>query len=165
MVTLGIDPGTATMGYGLVRETPQGLSLVDFGVLTTPASMPLPRRLQALYQGLLEIIARHRPAHAAVEQLFFARNARTALVVGQAIGVALLASANGGIPVSEYTPLQVKQAIADYGRGSKTQVQTMVRMLLNLDFVPQPDDASDALAVAICHINTMRFAEMVGRKQ
>ncbi|MBI2864957.1 MAG: crossover junction endodeoxyribonuclease RuvC [Chloroflexi bacterium] len=162
MVTLGIDPGTAAMGYGLVRQAPAGLSLIDYGVITTPASLPLPRRLQVLYQGLMEIIARHEPSHAAVEQLFFAKNARTALVVGQARGVALLAAANSGVPVSEYTPLQVKQAIADYGRGSKYQVQIMVRMLLNLDTVPQPDDAADALAVAICHINTMRFTTLIG---
>lgn len=165
MVTLGIDPGTAAMGYGLVKETSQGLSLVDYGVLTTPASLPLPRRLQVLYQGLLEIIAHHNPSHAAVEQLFFAKNARTALVVGQARGVALLAAANSGIPVGEYTPLQIKRGIADYGRGSKVQIQYMVRLLLGLDFLPEPDDAADALAVAICHINTMRFAAMLGDKQ
>ncbi|MDO8673278.1 MAG: crossover junction endodeoxyribonuclease RuvC [Dehalococcoidia bacterium] len=165
MVTLGIDPGTAKMGYGLVREGPNGLCLVDYGVLTTPASQPLPRRLQVLYQGLMALIARHKPSYAAVEQLFFAKNARTAFVVGQARGVVLLAAANSDVPVSEYTPLHVKQAIADYGRGSKFQVQTMVKLLLNLDALPEPDDAADALAIAICHINTMKYTRMIGGQQ
>jgi crossover junction endodeoxyribonuclease RuvC len=127
------------------------LEVLDFGALTTPASLPLSNRLSALFDGLLQVIDRSRPTEAAVEQLFFARNVQSALAVGQARGVALLAAARHGLPVSEYTPLQVKQAVAGYGRATKEQVQTMVKVMLGLDHLPQPDDAADALAIAICH--------------
>lgn len=161
MLVLGIDPGTAITGYGLVREEDEGLALVDYGVITTPAGQPLPERLQTIYQGLAAVIRKHNPKTAAVEELFFSRNARTALSVGHARGVALLALADAGLPIYEYKPLAVKQAIAGYGGADKLQVQEMVRMLLNLDHVPHPDDAADAVAVAICHVHSARMAELV----
>ena len=165
MLVLGIDPGTAITGYGLVRETEEGLALVDCGVITTPAGQPLPARLQAIYRGLAEIAGQHRPDAAAVEELFFSRNARTALSVGHARGVTLLALADAGLPIYEYKPLQVKQAIAGYGGADKQQVQQMVAMLLNLDAAPQPDDAADAVAVAVCHIHSATMAALLAGEQ
>jgi len=150
-VVLGIDPGTAILGYGVVAVDGEALEAVDFGVLTTPVSLPLTSRLLLLFDGLIGVIERTVPAEVAVEQLFFAKNVQSALAVGQARGVALLAAARHGLPVSEYTPLQVKQAVAGYGRATKMQVQSMVRVMLSLSELPQPDDAADALAIAICH--------------
>jgi crossover junction endodeoxyribonuclease RuvC len=161
VLVLGIDPGTAITGYGLVRETEEGLALVDCGVITTTPDQPLPVRLQGVYHGLADIARRHQPDAAAVEELFFSRNARTALSVGHARGVALLALAEAGLPVYEYKPLQVKQAIAGYGGAEKQQVQQMVSLLLNLDEVPRPDDAADAVAVAVCHIHSATMAALL----
>ncbi|HFD40425.1 MAG TPA: crossover junction endodeoxyribonuclease RuvC [Anaerolineae bacterium] len=161
MLTLGIDPGTAITGYGLVREGAEGLRLVDCGVITTPAGQPLAERLQTIYRGLAELIAAHRPDAAAVEELFFSRNVRTALSVGHARGVTLLALADAGLPIYEYKPLEVKQAIAGYGGADKRQVQEMVRMLLNLESIPRPDDAADAVAVAVCHIHSARMRALI----
>ncbi len=161
MLTLGIDPGTAITGYGLVREGTEGLRLVDCGVITTPAGQPLAERLQTIYRGLAELIAAHRPDAAAVEELFFSRNVRTALSVGHARGVTLLALADAGLPIYEYKPLEVKQAIAGYGGADKRQVQEMVRMLLNLESIPRPDDAADAVAVAVCHIHSARMRALI----
>jgi crossover junction endodeoxyribonuclease RuvC len=157
-VVLGVDPGIAITGYGIVRQKQDVLESVVYGVITTPAGLPLPRRLQHLYQELVTLIDRYRPAEASVEELFFARNARTALSVGHARGVILLALADGGLPTYEYTPLQVKQAITGYGRASKEQMQEMVRLLLQLQAIPQPDDAADALGVAICHVHSLSTA-------
>ena len=161
MLVLGIDPGTAITGYGLVREDRAGLTLLDCGVVTTPAGHPLPERLQAIYQGLASVIQEHQPEAAAVEELFFSRNVRTALSVGHARGVTLLCLADAGLPVFEYKPLEVKQAVAGYGGADKRQVQEMVRMLLELDSVPQPDDAADAVAVAVCHIHSARMLALM----
>jgi len=163
MLTLGVDPGTATTGYGLVSGTGDRLSLIECGVVATLAEEALPRRLQTIYAGLTSIIRRYHPEAAAVEELFFSRNARTALAVGQARGVALLAAAHAGLPVYEYTPLQVKQAVAGYGRADKEQVQAMVRVLLGLDHIPQPDDAADAVAIAICHLFSFGLQQRLGR--
>lgn len=155
MLVLGIDPGTATTGYGLVQENQDGsLTAVGFGVITTEAGVEMPERLLALYRELTEILLLHRPQSGAVEKLFFQRNVTTAISVGQARGVALLALAQHEIPVSEYTPMEIKQAVAGYGGADKQQVQQMVRALLNLDEIPRPDDAADALAVAICHLHS-----------
>jgi len=151
MRTLGIDPGTAIMGWGIVDEAAGKLSLVDFGALTTPAGMPHPERLVLLYDGLRQILERHRPETAAIEELFFGKNVNTAITVGQARGVALLALAQFSLAVHEYKPLQVKQAVAGYGGADKKQMQEMVRITLGLTAIPRPDDAADALAVAICH--------------
>jgi crossover junction endodeoxyribonuclease RuvC len=156
-VTLGIDPGTAIVGYAVVEARNQSLKLIACDVITTPAGMPLAQRLQTIYQRLLEIIQTYQPAEGAMEELFFAKNARTALTVGHARGVIMLALANGGLPIAEYTPRQVKQAVTGYGNADKVQVGEMVRILLNLRAVPRPDDAADAAAVAICHLNTVPF--------
>jgi len=157
VLVLGVDPGTAILGYGLVRQEGSALRAVDYGVLTTPAGLALAERLCMLYAGLNQLLARHRPDAASVEQLFFTKNVKTALAVGHARGVTLLALANAGLPIHEYTPLQVKQAVLGRGRGDKLQMQTMVRMLLGLPGIPQPDDAADALAIAICHLNLARY--------
>jgi crossover junction endodeoxyribonuclease RuvC len=153
-VVLGIDPGTAIMGYSVVSARGNTLSMIACDVITTPAGMLLAQRLQIIFQGLNEVIATYQPDEAAMEELFFAKNARTALTVGHARGVALLALANGGLTVAEYTPKQVKQAVTGYGGADKIQVGEMVRILLHLHAVPRPDDAADAAAVAICHLNT-----------
>ncbi len=190
MITLGIDPGTAIMGYGLVesgalvredRAGPQtqaqahstgagggsmrvgqsDLRLIEYGALVTPANTPTVERLPMLYRGLMDLIAEYKPDAMAIEELFFNKNVRTALAVGQARGVAILAAAHAGIPVAEYTPLQVKQAVVGYGRATKEQVQSMVRILLNMDHIPRPDDAADALAIAICHIHSQAYRQIV----
>lgn len=160
MLALGIDPGTATTGYGFVRATDQGdLEAVDYGVVLTPAGESPEKRLLLLYQQLKQLILLHRPQSAAVEKLFFQRNVTTAIAVGQARGVILLSLAEAGISVSEYTPLEVKQAVVGYGGAPKKQVQQMVRVILRLDEIPKPDDAADALAIAICHLHSTRLAE------
>ena len=153
-MALGIDPGTAIVGYAVVAAKGDELKMIVCDVITTPARMPLAERLQHIYQGLIEIIGMYSPQEAAIEELFFAKNTRTAMTVGQARGVAMLALANGGLSISEYTPKQVKQAVTGYGDARKEQVGEMVRILLKLPSVPRPDDAADAAAVAICHLNT-----------
>ncbi|MCL4561090.1 MAG: crossover junction endodeoxyribonuclease RuvC [Chloroflexi bacterium] len=158
MVIIGVDPGTATTGYGLVTESEDGdPELIDFGVIVTPANLGMPNRLALIYARLTEIILLHHPESGAVEKLFFQRNVTTALSVGQARGVALLAMAQGGVKVAEYTPMEIKQAVSGYGGADKNQIQQMVRVLLRLPDIPRPDDAADALAVAICHLNSYRF--------
>ncbi len=160
MLVLGIDPGTATTGYGLVRDTSDGLAVVDFGVIITPAGMKQEQRLLHLYSQLNSIIDLHRPDTGAVEKLFFSRNVTTAITVGQARGVVLLAMAQSNMPVGEYTPMEVKQAVAGYGGADKSQVQQMVRALLGLKDIPKPDDAADALAIAICHLHSSRYLSL-----
>lgn len=170
-VILGLDPGSGLMGYGVVELQAGKFRPVDFGAVSTPAGWPLARRLLLLYQELCGIIARTDPQCVAVESLFFNVNARTALAVGQARGVALLSCAQSNREVFEYTPQQVKQGVVGYGRADKRQVQEMVRLLLKLDKIPRPDDAADALAVAICHANSLGFrgrlaaAEARGKRQ
>ena len=161
MLAIGIDPGTATTGYGLVRENQDGsLSVVDYGAILTPADMPMPLRLLELYKKIKEILFLHRPESSAVERLFFQRNVRTAISVGQGRGVVLLALAESGVEVMEYTPLEVKQAGVGYGGADKRQVQSMVKAILNLDEIPTPDDAADALAIAICHLHSARIRQL-----
>jgi crossover junction endodeoxyribonuclease RuvC len=157
MLVIGIDPGTATTGYGLVRETPSGLEMVAYGAVITPAGMPQEQRLLLLYEQLRDILLLHRPESGAVEKLFLGKNVTTAISVGQARGVALLSLAQAGISVGEYTPMEVKQAVAGYGGAQKPQVQEMVRALLQLERIPRPDDAADALAIAICHLHSARL--------
>ncbi len=161
---LGIDPGIAVMGYGLVEDNNDELTTIDYGCLSTSAKQATPDRLLTLYWALIDLIERHQPSEAAVE-LFVARNLGTALTVGQARGVAILAAANKGLPVYEYTPLEVKQNVTGYGHGSKRQIQEMVRIQLGLHSVPQPDDAADALAVAICHISKAHLSQLLARSQ
>jgi crossover junction endodeoxyribonuclease RuvC len=162
MLVVGIDPGTATTGYGLVRDTKDGsLQVVDYGVLLTPAGQNMPDRLVSLYKQLNELILLHQPDSGAVEKLFFQKNVRTALSVGQARGVVLLAMAQKELPIAEYTPLEIKQAVVGYGNAEKAQVQQMVKALLGLTDIPRPDDAADALAVAICHLHSFRFRQLL----
>jgi len=157
MLVIGIDPGTASTGFGLVEERPnRDLAVVEFGVIKTSAQMSMPERLAILYEGLTDLLAKHRPIEAAVEKLYFQKNVRTAISVAQGRGVALLALARAQVAVAEYTPLEVKQAVAGYGAAAKGQIQQMVRTLLQLDEIPKPDDAADALAIAICHLSSMR---------
>ncbi len=157
-LVLGIDPGTATTGYGLVRESPDGsLEAVAYGTIQTPAGKPAHTRLSMLYGRLSELLLLHQPDDCAVEKLFFQRNISTALAVGQARGVIMLAISEAGLDLAEYTPNEVKQAVTGYGSAVKKQVQEMVRVLLSLPEVPRPDDAADALAVAICHMHTQRY--------
>ncbi len=159
---LGIDPGTATMGWGVVRKESSRLRYVQHGAITTPSSWEMPRRLGRLFDGVTELIEGYRPDAVAVEELFFNTNVTTAITVGQARGVAMLAAYRAGAPVSEYTPLQVKQAVTSYGRADKRQVQEMVRTLLNLREIPRPDDAADGLAIAITHAFSGRMSGKVG---
>src|ERR687894_1489230 len=153
---LGIDPGTATMGWGVVRQEGSRLRYVQHGAITTPSNWTMPRRLGRLFDGVTQLVEGYRPDTVAVEELFFNTNVTTAITVGQARGVALLAAYQAGIEVAEYTPLQVKQAITSYGRADKRQVQEMVKALLNLREIPRPDDAADGLAIAITHAFTSR---------
>lgn len=157
-LALGIDPGTATTGYGLVRLEPDGsLLAVKYGVITTPKNTPPADRLVMLYDQMQELLREQKPDTAAVEKLFFQRNITTAIAVGQARGVMLLSLAQAGLEVFEYTPNEIKQAVAGYGSAGKRQMQEMVRVLLALESIPKPDDAADALAVAITHLNTNRY--------
>jgi crossover junction endodeoxyribonuclease RuvC len=158
MLVIGLDPGTAITGYGIVRDDEEGgLLAVDYGVIETPSKLSMPERLLKLHQGLSEVINLHRPENSAVEKLFFQKNVKTAISVGQARGVALLALAEKQLPISEYAPMEVKQAVAGYGGADKKQVQLMVKALLNLETLPRPDDAADALAVAICHLHSAQM--------
>jgi len=151
VLTLGIDPGVSATGYGLVKKRGEDLTSVEYGVITPGSELSPAQRLRVICDELEEIIVRHRPTDVAVERLFFSRNARTALAVGETRGVALLAAAKNDLPVYEYTPLEVKESLVGYGRATKGQVQEMVGVILDLDSIPQPDHAADALAVAICH--------------
>jgi len=160
VLVLGVDPGTAITGYALVRQEEE-LDLVDYGAIMTPAGTPLPDRLLVIHTTLTTLIERYRPEAVAVEELFFSKNVRTAMSVGQARGVVLLAAAQAILPVYEYKPAEVKQAVAGYGNAPKEQMQEMVRLLLNLDRVPEPDDAADAVAVAVCHLHSARLRQLM----
>ena len=160
-LVLGIDPGTATTGFGLVRNTKDGtLELVAYGTIKTPPDIAAHKRLSILYHQLNDILLLHCPTVCAVEKLFFQRNVSTAIAVGQARGVLMLAISEAGLDVFEYTPNEVKQAVAGYGNAGKNQVQEMVKVLLCLAEKPKPDDAADALAIAITHLNTQRYGEI-----
>jgi crossover junction endodeoxyribonuclease RuvC len=166
ILILGIDPGIGTTGYGLVEESPDGaLSLVAYGVISTPPNSPIPSRLQEIYSSVAGLIKKYQPAGSAIEKLLFGKNVTTAMAVGQARGVTILALADGGLSVAEYTPASVKEAVAGYGNASKGQVQDMVRVLLNLDNIPKPDDAADALAIAITHIHASRYQQLYNEGQ
>lgn len=164
MVILGIDPGMAIVGYGVIEEKNNSLIPIDYGAITTPSTMETPQRLVTIYDGIKELIERYKPDEVAIEELFFNKNVKTALTVGHARGVAVLAAAKTELPLYEYTPLQVKQSVVGYGRAEKAQVQQMVKILLNLKDIPRPDDAADALAVGICHSNCADMGRKYGRK-
>ena len=157
MIVLGIDPGTAITGYGLVTEENGQAAALAYGAITTPSDLPLPDRLLLIHRELGAVIDQYRPDQSAVEQLFFNKNVRTALAVGHARGVVLLTLAQANVPIYEYTPLEVKQAVTGNGRADKRQVQQMVTLLLSLSQIPKPDDVADALAVAICHLHSARL--------
>ncbi|MFQ5934720.1 MAG: crossover junction endodeoxyribonuclease RuvC [Dehalococcoidia bacterium] len=152
MRVLGIDPGTVRMGFGVLDERDGKTSLTQCGVLKAPADLPIEARLQQLYDALLEIVDEWRPDQVAIEEPFVNRNVRSAMMVGEAKAVAILAATGRGVPVSRYAPRQVKQAVTSYGGSDKEQVQEMVRLQLGLDTPPEPLDASDAIAVALCHL-------------
>jgi crossover junction endodeoxyribonuclease RuvC len=163
MKILGIDPGYAILGYGLVEMRGSRFSLCDYGAITTAADASLPDRLKFLYASLTDIIAKHDPDAASVEELFFNSNAKTALLVGQARGAVVLACVNSGLRIYEYTPLQIKQGLTGYGRADKAQIQAMVKTILHLDETPKPDDAADALAAAICHGHSAAYLTRVAK--
>ena len=151
---LGIDPGTATMGWGVIRQEGPRLCYVQHGAIRTPSTWEMPRRLGRLFDGVAELARGYRPEAVAIEELFFNTNVSTAMTVGQARGVAILAAYRAGVPIAEYTPLEVKQAVTSYGGAEKRQVQEMVKSLLKLPEIPRPDDAADGLALGICHAFT-----------
>jgi crossover junction endodeoxyribonuclease RuvC len=160
MRVLGVDPGTASTGYGVVEEDQDGLRALAYGVVRTRAGQAMPERLQTIHRELLELAQEWEPGAAAVEEVYFGVNVRTAISVGQARGVALLALADAGLQVAEYSPLTVKHALTGYGGADKRQMQEMVRLLLRLAETPRPDDAADALAVAVCHLHSARLRGM-----
>lgn len=151
MIILGIDPGYAIVGYGVLEYKNNKFKVIEYGAITTDASMDMFDRFKSIYDDICEVMERTKPDFMAIEELFFNSNQKTAINVAQARGVILLAAMNRGIQIFEYTPLQVKQAVAGYGRAEKKQVQQMVRLLLGLKEVPRPDDTADAVAIAICH--------------
>lgn len=162
MLIFGIDPGYATLGYGLVRKIGNRFEPITYGVIKTDPKTPTEKRLEILYDGLQELIDEYQPDVMAVEELFFNQNAKSAIQVGQARGVILLLGAKAGVPVFEYTPLQVKQGVVGYGRATKLQVRTMVKTLLNLPDLPKKADSADALAIAICHGHSEPMLKRLG---
>ena len=165
MRILGIDPGTVTMGYGVIEAKDDEITLIDGNALTTPERSPIGERLSYMYHRLLEIMSRYQPDAVAIEQPFMAKNVKAALAIGKAQAIAILAAANRGIPSYEYPPAKVKQRVASYGAGSKEQVQEMVRLQLGLSEVPQPSDAADALAVAICHWRETHLSNLLAESE
>jgi crossover junction endodeoxyribonuclease RuvC len=157
---LGIDPGTATTGYGVVDAVDGRLTAVTYGTNATSAKDNMPQRLQSIYQQINELLIEFQPDSAGIEELFFGRNITTAITVGQARGVLILALANAGLPIGEYSPPKIKESVTGYGKADKAQVQMMIRNLLNLEETPRPDDAADGLAVAITHYHYQRFESL-----
>jgi crossover junction endodeoxyribonuclease RuvC len=165
VVVLGIDPGTASLGWGIIKRTEEVAYKVEaYGCIKTDKSNLFSRRLEEIHRELSKIIKKYEPDIAAVEQLFFAKNVKTAISVGEARGVAILAAAQANLAVAEYTPLQVKQSLVGYGRAEKKQMQKMLKVLLGLEDIPKPDDAADALAIALCHLNSERMGK-VGKRE
>lgn len=156
MIIIGIDPGTAAIGFGIIKKEEE-ISLIDYGCIKTPTNLTTAKRLEELYNQLIKLIKKHKPDIMAVEDIFFFKNLKTAIKVSQARGVILLTAAKSKISVFECTPLQIKQAVTGYGRAEKIQVQKMVKTLLNLKEIPKPDDAADALAAAICCAHTTQY--------
>ena len=157
MIILGIDPGIAIVGYGVIEYDGFKMKLIDYGAILTPAGMKLPERLDIIFDSMTQLMERFEPDAVAFEELFFAKNVKTGIDVAQARGVSLMATYKKNKALYEYTPLQVKQAVVGYGRADKHQVQTMVKTILSLAEIPKPDDAADAVAVAICHAQTVNY--------
>lgn len=160
MIILGIDPGIAITGFGLIEYSGNRFEVINYGAVTTDSKMPMPERLKKIYDDLDYVINLYKPEAVVIEELFFNTNAKTAIVVGQARGVAVLVAANNQKEIFEYTPLQVKQGVVGYGRADKNQVQQMIKTILKLDKVPKPDDVADALAIAICHAHSGKFKNL-----
>ena len=160
MIILGIDPGLATLGYGVIEVNNDRRRLIQFGTLTTPAGQPMPQRLRAIFQGMNQLMDIYNPDDVAFEELFFSKNITTGMAVSAARGVALVAVVERTDNLYEYTPMQIKQAVTGYGGADKHQVQQMVKMLLNMKDIARPDDAADALAVALTHANSMHMKKM-----
>ena len=160
MIILGIDPGLATLGYGVIEADNNRRRLIQFGTLTTPAGQPMPQRLRAIFQGMNQLMDIYQPDDVAFEELFFSKNITTGMAVSAARGVALVAVVQRTDNLYEYTPMQIKQAVTGYGGADKHQVQQMVKMLLNMKDIARPDDAADALAVALTHANSMTMKKM-----
>ena len=160
MIILGIDPGLATLGYGVIEVENDRRRLIQFGTLTTPAGQPMPQRLRAIFQGMNQLMDIYQPDDVAFEELFFSKNITTGMAVSAARGVALVAVVERTDNLYEYTPMQIKQAVTGYGGADKHQVQQMVKMLLNMKDIARPDDAADALAVALTHANSMNMKKM-----
>lgn len=158
MRIIGIDPGTATTGFGVIEAGERTFSLIEGGVIKTQANSPAAGRLTVIYDDLRGVIADTKPDAVSIEKLFFAQNVTTAMAVSQARGVIMLCAQQAGLPIYEYTPLQIKQAITGYGRADKKQMQEMVKVMLKLDQVPKPDDCADALAAAICHAMSSKIS-------
>ena len=161
MRIMGIDPGTVAMGYGVVEDRDNKINLIDYGAMMAPARSPIGQRLSYIYHQLLEIIQRYKPDVVAIEQPFIAKNAKSALAIGRAQAVAILAAANQEVPTYEYTPTQIKQRVANYGASSKEQIQEMVKLQLGMAQIPQPSDAADALAVALCHLSEIQLSNLL----
>lgn len=164
MLVLGIDPGTIIAGYGLVDNADGNLKMVAYGVIKSPQKLPVPERLSKLYYGLKAVVEKYHPDVVAVEMPFVSNNVSTAFIIGRAQAVAILVAANRSIPVFEYSPAKIKQAVSSYGASSKEQIQQMVKLHLNLPEIPEPADASDALAVAICHLNENHLNNLIANK-
>lgn len=161
MIILGIDPGIATLGYGVIEKDARGnCRAVDYGVVVTPKEEGLPVRLAMLEEGISKILEKHKPDEVAMEELFFSKNITTGIAVAHARGVALLTCVKACGKLYEYTPMQIKQALTGYGRAEKRQIQSVVTSLLHLQTIPKPDDAADALAIALCHASASRFGDM-----
>lgn len=156
MIILGIDPGYATVGYGVIEYNGNSFRTIDYGAVTSPANLPFPRRLEMVYDGICELCEKFKPDAVSVEELFFNTNLKTGIAVSHGRGVILLAIQKCNIPFYEYTPLQVKQSVVGYGRAEKKQVMIMTKTLLGLEKIPKPDDAADALALAICHAHAAK---------
>ncbi len=164
MLIMGIDPGIAISGYGFLKKNDIDIEVLEYGVLTTDAKDTVPERLKHIFKGYTELMTRYKPSAVAIEELFFNKNAKTIINVGQARGIAILAAALLDIDVFEYTPLQVKQSVVGYGRADKIQVQDMIKLILKLRERPRPDDAADALAVALCHIHSNKLQNIIDKK-
>ena len=165
MKVLGIDPGTIAMGYGVIETKDDEVAMINCGALIAPTRSSIGERLSFLYHNIKEIISNCQPDAVAIEQPFMAKNVKSALAIGQAQAIAILAATNKGIPTYEYTPTQIKQRVANYGASSKEQIQEMVRLQLGLSQIPQPSDTADALAVALCHLSEMHLSNLLTRQQ
>lgn len=161
MIILGIDPGIAIVGYGVIEYKGNKFKVIDYGAIATPAGMKVKDRLKIIYDGVIDIIQEHKPDCIAIEELFYNNNAKTVINVAQGRAMPYLAAANTNLEIYEYTPLQVKQAVVGYGRAEKKQVQQMTKMLLNLEKIPKPDDTADALAIAVCHAHSFRMNQKI----